>query len=180
MSSWSWITYLSCSLEFLFPEYSLSNQIYLVFVDSMAVNFFAMPSSSVVLLFSFAFSLTNALPWTGPQQTNVYREAAWSPAPTALPNVPANIFKRESVDVNVCGWIGGSSGAPAVCSAGSSCIHDTIHAVIGCCTTDGPCTAGVYTSCVDKNSIGWSPNEGMQNNGIYSWYVDEAELRVPY
>ena len=144
----------------------------------MAVNFFAMPASSVVFLFTFAFSLTNALPWTGAQQTNVYREAAWSPAPTALPNVPANIFKRESVDVNVCGWIGGSSGAPAVCSAGSSCIHDTIHAVVGCCTTDGPCTAGVYTSCVDKNSMGWSPNEGMQNNGIYSWYVDEAEFRI--
>lgn len=135
----------------------------------MAANIFAMPSSSMLLLFSFAFSLTNALPWTGAQQTNVYREAAWSPAPTAVPNIPANIFKRAAVDVNVCGWIGGNSGIPAVCSAGSSCVHDTIHAVVGCCTTDGPCTAGVYSSCVDKNSVGWMPNSGMQNNGIYSW-----------
>ncbi|KAH9213237.1 hypothetical protein DL95DRAFT_447130 [Leptodontidium sp. 2 PMI_412] len=146
----------------------------------MAVNFFAMPSSSMLLLFSFAFSVTNALPWTGAQQTNVYREAVWSPAPTALPNVPANIFKRESVDVNICGWIGGSSAAPALCSAGSSCIHDTIHAVVGCCTTDGPCTAGVYTSCVDKNSVGWSPNEGMQNNGIYSCSGESVCYRNTY
>ncbi|KAG4428086.1 hypothetical protein IFR05_016430 [Cadophora sp. M221] len=96
----------------------------------MAVNFFAMPSSSMLLLFSFAFSLTNALPWTGAQQTNVYREAAWSPAPTALPNVPANIFKRASVDVNVCGWIGGSSAVPAnngiySCSGESVCYRNT-------------------------------------------------------
>ncbi|KAL2066071.1 hypothetical protein VTL71DRAFT_2142 [Oculimacula yallundae] len=146
----------------------------------MAVNFFAMPSSSMLLLFSFAFSLTNALPWMGAQQTKVYREAAWSPAPTALPNVPAHIFKRESVDVNICGWIGGSSGVPAVCSAGSSCIHDTIHAIVGCCTTDGPCTAGVYTSCVDKNSVGWTPNEGMQNNGIYSCSGDAVCYRNTY
>ncbi|KAH7309331.1 hypothetical protein BKA65DRAFT_543536 [Rhexocercosporidium sp. MPI-PUGE-AT-0058] len=146
----------------------------------MAVNFFAMPSSPLLLLFSFAFSLTNALPWAGAQQTNVYREAAWSPAPTALPKVPANIFKRESVDVNICGWIGGSFGAPALCSAGSSCIHDTIHAVVGCCTTDGPCTAGVYTSCVDKNSLGWAPNEGMQNNGIYSCSGDAVCYRNTY
>ncbi|KAK0112686.1 hypothetical protein ONS95_014425 [Cadophora gregata] len=145
------------------------------------VNFFAMPSSSMVFLFSFAFSLTtNALPWTGAQQTNVYREAAWSPAPTAVPNVPANIFKRESLDVNVCGWVGGNSAVAAVCSSGSSCIHDTIHAVVGCCATEGPCTAGVYTSCVDKNSVGWSPNEGMQNNGIYSCSGDDVCYRNTY
>ncbi|CZS91337.1 uncharacterized protein RCO7_01569 [Rhynchosporium graminicola] len=139
-----------------------------------------MPSSSKLLLFSFATSLTNARPWTGAEQTNVYREAGWSPAPTPLPNVPAYIFKRASLDVNICGWIGGNSRVPALCSAGSSCIHDTIHGIVGCCATNGPCTQGVYTSCVDKNSVGWVPNEGLQKNGIYSCSGDAVCYRNAY
>jgi hypothetical protein len=135
----------------------------------MAVNIFAMPSSSLILLFLTAFGVSSALPWTGPQATHVYREDAWSPAPTFVPVDPKELFKRDSVDVNVCGWIGGNSASSATCSSGSSCIRDTIHGYVGCCSTSGACTAGVYTSCIDRNSVGWSPNSGLQDNGIYTW-----------
>jgi hypothetical protein len=136
----------------------------------MAINIFAMPSSSIFLLLSVAFGV-NALPWTGAQETKVYDADAWTPAPTVVPVNPAQLFKRSFVDVNICGWIGGNSANAATCSSGSSCIHDTIHGYVGCCATSGPCTAGVYTSCVDANSVGWSPNSGLENNGIYTWWV---------
>jgi hypothetical protein len=137
----------------------------------MALNIFSMPSSSVLFLLSAAFGLSNALPWAGPKPTNVYRADAWSPAPTEVPVNPADLFKRTSVDVNICGWIGANSANAATCSTGSSCIRDTIHGYVGCCATSGPCTQGVYTSCVDSNSVGWVPNSGLQNNGIYTWLV---------
>lgn len=137
----------------------------------MSFNIFAMPSSSILLLLSAAFGISNALPWAPAQETNAYLADAWTPAPTAIPVDPADLFKRSVVDVNICGWIGGNSAAPAVCSVGSSCIHDYNHGYVGCCPSEGPCTQGVYTSCVDKNSVGWSPNAGLQNNGVYTWYV---------
>ena len=133
------------------------------------INIFAMPSSSILLLFSLAFGASNALPGAPAQKTNAYRADAWSPAPTPRAVDPARLFKRTSVDVAVCGWIGGNSAQPAGCSSGSSCIHDTIHGYVGCCTTSGACTQGVYTSCVDKNNLDWSPNSGMVDNGIFTW-----------
>jgi hypothetical protein len=110
------------------------------------------------------------LPWSGPAPTGVYKEDAWSPRPTSNPADPLELFKRNSVGINYCGWIGGASDNPAICQTGSSCIHDTAHGYVGCCTTEGPCTAGVYTSCVDKNSPGG--NSGLQviNNGVFTWY----------
>jgi len=127
-----------------------------------------MPSSSIFLLFSIVFSGSNALPWTEAQQTHVYEEHPWSPRPTIVPTDPARLFKRDSVDPAICGWIGGNSASAATCSFGSTCVHDTIHGVVGCCATSGPCTAGVYTSCIDMNSNGWTPNSGLQDNGIYT------------
>jgi hypothetical protein len=135
----------------------------------MTSNIFAMPSSSVVLLFSMAFGIANGLPWSGAHKTAVYRADMWSPAPTHAPH-PVKLLKRSSVGVNTCGWIGGNGAIPAICSGGSSCVHDVIHRYVGCCATDGPCTAGIYTSCIDKNSAGWSPNPGLDNNGIYTWF----------
>ncbi|KAE9371233.1 hypothetical protein N431DRAFT_342308 [Stipitochalara longipes BDJ] len=124
-----------------------------------------MPASSVILLFSVALGVSNALPWAGPQPTNAYEPDAWSPVPTGTPADPAKLFKRTSVDVNVCGWLGGDVASPAACASGSSCVHDTIYGYVGCCATAGPCTDGVYTSCVDGQSSG---NLGTGNNGVYT------------
>ncbi|KAH8679034.1 hypothetical protein BGZ60DRAFT_525765 [Tricladium varicosporioides] len=133
----------------------------------MAINLFAMPSSSIALLFSVAFGLTRAMPWAEAQKTASYQVEEWSPKPTGVASDPARIFKRSVVDVAICGWFGADSAKPAACPTGSSCIHDTLHAVIGCCTTDGPCTQGVYTSCMDQRSSGWaSTSGGAVNNGV--------------
>lgn len=137
----------------------------------MAFNIFAMPSSSIVLLFSVAFSSSNALPWTEALQTQVYQADAWSPRPTHVTRAtdPLRLFSRDSLDVQICGWLGGNSASAATCSPGSSCIRDTIHNVVGCCGLSGSCTAGVYTSCVDMNSSGYTPKSGIQTNGIFTW-----------
>ncbi|RDA95018.1 hypothetical protein CP533_2121 [Ophiocordyceps camponoti-saundersi (nom. inval.)] len=52
----------------------------------------------------------------------------------------------------VCGYIGGDAAFPATCIAGSHCALDVGHGVVGCCPDQGPCTTGVFTSCVDGNS----------------------------
>lgn len=72
------------------------------------------------------------------------------------------------MDVDVCGWIGGNSAQPVACGSGSSCVYDTIHGYVGCCTTSGACTAGVYTSCVDAQSSDWNKNSGIVDDGIYT------------
>lgn len=136
----------------------------------MAFNIFAMPTSSIILLLSAAFGVSNALPWAGPAPTGVYKEDAWSPRPTNKPVDLLELFKRDSIDVRVCGWLGGKSENAAICPTGSSCIHDIVHGYVGCCATSGPCTAGVYTSCVDKNSPGGSSGPLVENNGVYTWY----------
>jgi hypothetical protein len=137
----------------------------------MAVNIFSMPSSSALLLFSLAFGLTNARPWQGATKTAVYQGDEWSPRPTNMAVNPRELFKRTHVDVAVCGWIGGNLASPVACGTGSSCVHDTAHGYVGCCATSGPCTAGVYTSCVDENSASWGENSGLDDTGIYTWCV---------
>lgn len=144
----------------------------------MAFSIFAMPASSVILLLSAAFGVSNGLPWPGPTPTNVYRADEWSPRPTSSPGNPLALFRRDGdtqyVDNTVCGWIGGKSDNPAVCRTGSACIIEISHGApgyVGCCTTSGPCTAGVYTSCVDKNSPGGQSGPLVENNGVFTWYA---------
>jgi len=135
----------------------------------MELNIFAMPPSTILLLLSAVFGMSNALPWSGPIPTSVYKADEWSPRPTNIPENPRDLFKRAQVDVAVCGWVGGNEKNPAVCPTGSSCIHDMAHGYVGCCTTAGKCTAGVYTGCVDKNSPGGNTGPAVENNGIYTW-----------
>lgn len=130
---------------------------------------FAMPSSSILLLFSIALGLTDAFPWAEAEPTATYVQHEWSPRTTLIPEDPAKLFKRDSVGVETCGWVGGDESKPVTCGAGSSCIHDTAHALVGCCTTDGPCTNGVYSSCQDLNSQGWASSISIVNNGVLTW-----------
>ncbi|RDL39885.1 uncharacterized protein BP5553_04225 [Venustampulla echinocandica] len=147
----------------------------------MAITVFAMPSSSLLLLFSVALGLSHADPFALPIQTAVYSPDEWSPRPTGAPADPAALFKRGgSVDVAVCGWIGGLSAKPVACSSGSSCIHDTIHALMGCCTTEGPCIQGVYSTCIDKKSAGWATTTGLVNNGVTTCAGDSLCYQVTY
>ena len=149
--------------------FRLCSQDRLFFLPMMMVNLLAMPSSALLIILSIVFGASNALPWPGPEPTAAYQGHEWSPRPTTIPRNPADIFKRDSVDVAVCGWIGGISSEPAICPPGSSCIHDLAHGYVGCCTTSGPCTAGVYTSCVDFHNPAWNSRPVWQNNGIYTW-----------
>lgn len=143
----------------------------------MAFSIFSLPASSIVLILSAAFGVSNALPWAGPTPTLGYTGEEWSPRPTNSPLGLQELFKRDTPDIAVCGWLGGKSDNPAVCPTGSSCIHDMSHGYVGCCTTSGACTAGVYTSCVDKNSKGGiSSGPLVVNNGIFTWYICHSSM----
>ncbi|KAK3323998.1 hypothetical protein B0T19DRAFT_219229 [Cercophora scortea] len=72
--------------------------------------------------------------------------------PTPPPLDPDELRRRQESNT-ICGYLGGLSALPATCSAGSHCVLDSAHGVVGCCP-DGQdtCTAGVFTACVDANS----------------------------
>ncbi|KJZ79179.1 hypothetical protein HIM_01330 [Hirsutella minnesotensis 3608] len=69
------------------------------------------------------------------------------PAPT----LPVELRVRDSPNT-VCGYIGGDPALPATCMKGSHCAADAEHGIMGCCPDGHPCTRGIFTGCVDKNS----------------------------
>ncbi|KAJ4289454.1 hypothetical protein N0V88_006935 [Collariella sp. IMI 366227] len=90
----------------------------------------------------------------GPTITVPYRAlnvVSWPPRPTPAPRHPFAL--RRQAENTVCGYIGGDEALPATCGAGSHCVLDTQHNVVGCCPNGAPsCTNGVFTGCVDANS----------------------------
>ncbi|KAK8091114.1 hypothetical protein PG994_000619 [Apiospora phragmitis] len=84
-----------------------------------------------------------------PHELNV---VMWPPLPTAAPLMSPLELLRRQADNTICGYLGGDSGLPATCSAGSHCVLDEANKVMGCCPNSGSCTTGVFTGCVDQNS----------------------------
>lgn len=77
------------------------------------------------------------------------------PAPTSPPldGSALNELLRRGDTNTICGYIDGISSLPATCSAGSHCVVDAEHGVVGCCPNgESVCTAGIFTACVDANS----------------------------
>lgn len=72
------------------------------------------------------------------------------PLATPAPVSPDELMRRQSN--TICGYIGGDPDLPATCLAGSHCAVDVEHGAIGCCPNKGPCNAGIFTGCVDRNS----------------------------
>ncbi|KAM3074753.1 hypothetical protein ACMFMG_008172 [Clarireedia jacksonii] len=145
-----------------------------------------MPTPSIILLLSSVFGYASAVPWAIAKETVTYKANNWSPRPTNTPLAAREIFKRSSVDVDVCGWIGGNSAQPVGCASGSSCIHDTLLRFVGCCPTASAgaspilCTDGLYTTCIDKNSAGYSANSFLINNGVLSCPTASSCYRIIY
>lgn len=122
--------------------------------------FLRLPTPTALLLLSSLSTLASAhvarqTPTTIPHQPLNVAAYPPLPAPTSPPldrQALDELLRREDANT-ICGYINGVSSLPATCSAGSHCVVDTDHGVVGCCP-NGPdtCTAGVYTACVDANS----------------------------
>ncbi|EFY98180.1 hypothetical protein X797_005073 [Metarhizium robertsii] len=110
------------------------------------------PPSTALFVFSTLCSLVagNVLP----QETKTIEARAFNvrpwPLATLAPASPLELLRRESN--TICGYIGGDPNLPATCLAGSHCAADVENGVIGCCPDKGPCNAGIFTGCVDRNS----------------------------
>ncbi|KAK5661203.1 hypothetical protein OQA88_11094 [Cercophora sp. LCS_1] len=140
----------------------------------MRPDFFQrLPPPTAILLLSSIFELTSAHVLHMPRQTpaptttipsNALNVQSWYLVATPAPRNPFDLFRRQDTNT-ICGYIGGNSALPATCSAGSHCVVDNDHNVIGCCP-DGAatCTSGVYTACVDANS----PSEAIANHLVYT------------
>ncbi|KAH6659414.1 hypothetical protein BKA67DRAFT_544378 [Truncatella angustata] len=118
---------------------------------SMRNLLFRLPPATLALFLSTVISLAHA--HALPRQTTTVEShelhvIAWPPIPTEAPLSPFELLRRQE-DNTICGYIGD---LPATCSAGSHCVLDKQHNVMGCCPNGGPCTQGVYTGCIDYNS----------------------------
>ncbi|KAI0013046.1 hypothetical protein F4779DRAFT_613914 [Xylariaceae sp. FL0662B] len=113
-----------------------------------------LPPATAVLLLSAAFGLSNG--YALPRQTKTValhelNVVPFPPAPTEPPISFEELVRRQS-DNTICGYIGGNRNLPATCSAGSHCVLEQEHGVVGCCPNGVTCSTGVFTGCVDGNS----------------------------
>ncbi|KAH6671713.1 hypothetical protein B0J14DRAFT_79453 [Halenospora varia] len=120
--------------------------------------------------------ICNALPWDGPEQTQVpelgYTPiiAGWSPAPTQEPRAFLDmLFRRQTlsslsssiesgnVSRATCGFVSGSTSNAVTCvRTDYKCAQDTQYSVFGCCNT-GACQ--LTTSCVPAASLSLCGND---------------------
>lgn len=134
----------------------------------MSDNLFKMPSSSVLLLFSAAFSTTLAIPWTGPRPTATYAAADWTPRPTQGAFREDQLFRRDwFFSSDICGWIEGNYSKSITCATSSSCVWDTARSFVGCCMESAACSTGVYTGCVDS----MNGQQTVVDPAVTTWYV---------
>ncbi|KXJ95283.1 hypothetical protein Micbo1qcDRAFT_230564 [Microdochium bolleyi] len=128
--------------------------------------FLHLPTQTVAIVLAALFTTSQA--GALPRQTSTvdYGDldlVSWPLQPTPAPLFPLDLLRRQ-IPNTICGYIGGNSALPATCSAGSHCVLDQGHGFIGCCPDNGPCTAGIYTGCVDVNS----PPQTVVNPYIYT------------
>ncbi|KAI1394026.1 uncharacterized protein F4822DRAFT_34071 [Hypoxylon trugodes] len=116
-------------------------------------GFLRLPPATAALLISAAFGLTNG--HALPRQTKTVElhelNVVSFPQPTEAPILLSDLLPRQAQNT-VCGYIGGDTNLPATCSAGSHCVLEKDHGVVGCCPDGGPCSTGIFTGCVDRNS----------------------------
>ncbi|KAJ1331686.1 cell wall integrity and stress response component [Microdochium nivale] len=128
--------------------------------------FLRLPTPALAVIFAtlLASSQAGALPRQTPTVDYLELDAvSWPLTPTPAPLLPLDLLRRQAPNT-ICGYIEGNSALPATCSAGSHCVLDQGHGYVGCCPDSGPCTAGIFTGCVDVNS----PPQTVINPYIYT------------
>lgn len=119
--------------------------------------FLRLPPATVLLLLSTVLGWVDGHAVPLPRQTTTveYHElivVLFPPLPTPAPVLSPGDLRRRQEGNTICGYLGGNSDLPATCHAGSHCVLDIEHDVVGCCPNGGSCSTGVFTGCVDKNS----------------------------
>ncbi|KAI1468862.1 uncharacterized protein F4812DRAFT_424937 [Daldinia caldariorum] len=113
-----------------------------------------LPPVAAALFFSAVFGLTSG--HVLPRQTKTVElhelNVVPFPRPTEAPDLLSDLLLRRQGQNTVCGFIGGDPNLPATCSAGSHCVLEQDHDVVGCCPDGGSCSTGIFTGCVDRNS----------------------------
>lgn len=107
------------------------------------------PGAGLFLLFHLATAFPHIARQT-PSYTLRHRTLDGIPFPTPIAGIPLEI--RQDNFNTICGFIDGNPDAKATCGAGSHCVLDSAHGIVGCCPNGGPCTTGIFTGCVDFNS----------------------------
>ncbi|OTB06288.1 hypothetical protein M426DRAFT_114981 [Hypoxylon sp. CI-4A] len=118
-----------------------------------SASFLRLPPAAAALLLSAVFGMTNG--HALPKQTKTVElhelNVVPFPQPTEGPILLSDLLRRQDQNT-VCGFIGGDPNLPATCSAGSHCVLEQGHGVVGCCPDGGTCSTGIFTGCVDRNS----------------------------
>ncbi|KAI1656787.1 hypothetical protein F4813DRAFT_125574 [Daldinia decipiens] len=118
-----------------------------------SAGFLRLPPATAALLLSAAFGLTSGHVLPRQTKTVELRElnVVPFPRPTEAPVLLSDLLRRQGQNT-ICGFIGGNPNLPATCLAGSHCVLEQDHGVVGCCPDGGTCSTGIFTGCVDRNS----------------------------
>ncbi|RAR05367.1 hypothetical protein DDE83_007393 [Stemphylium lycopersici] len=79
---------------------------------------------------------------------------SWSPAPTAVAQLPFGLFKRESNDGYTCGFVSASSERPVTCqNPTQTCATNTYFGIHGCCDPDSNAACTIATLCIASTAM---------------------------
>lgn len=100
-----------------------------------------------------------AFPWAGPEPTFVIAKGdGWSPAPTQAPELgmmgAMELFKRETIGDDTCGYVSGESTRSLTCNnANYICATNSYYGVHGCCDPSSISDCSLPTTCIPSTEM---------------------------
>ncbi|KAF1833743.1 hypothetical protein BDW02DRAFT_569725 [Decorospora gaudefroyi] len=100
-----------------------------------------------------------AFAWTTPEPTpNIPAIDSWSPTePTAAPQLPLHLFRREQQSghgSNICGFVSGASASAITCPSPTFvCATNAYFAVNGCCDPASLSSCIIPTACIASSAL---------------------------
>ncbi|KAH6881515.1 hypothetical protein BKA58DRAFT_3781 [Alternaria rosae] len=101
------------------------------------------------MVYAAAFSLPEATQYTPTMD-------GWSPAPTAAPQLPFDLSRRQDIGANTCGFVSGSglSVSAIICpNLTDVCSSNNYFGALGCCPSSRTTDCMIATSCVPSTAL---------------------------
>ncbi|KAF2733457.1 hypothetical protein EJ04DRAFT_272775 [Polyplosphaeria fusca] len=120
-----------------------------------------------------------AFPWAGPEPTFVIPAGdEWTPAPTEAPEYMGGIelFKRQTIGDDTCGYISGESTRSLTCNNPSYiCATNSYYGAHGCCDPSSIADCSLPTTCIESTALAASCTGDCSTNDFIAKCTDSSE-----
>ncbi|OCK80369.1 hypothetical protein K432DRAFT_393088 [Lepidopterella palustris CBS 459.81] len=129
--------------------------------------------SSLCAFLAPALVSAMAFPWAGPEPTLIIPAGDnWSPAPTKGPEMGEmgllELFKRQSIGDNTCGYINGISASSLTCNDNAYvCATNSYYGVHGCCDPSSIAECTIPTTCIPSSLMAVSCTDSVCSSNAY-------------